>query len=226
MRLSIVVPVLNEEQVLGATLAAIRDGGPHAEIIVVDGGSSDASFQIASEYADQVLAAPRGRARQQNLGAARSSGEALAFVHSETIVPPTFSNEIDGALLDPWVCGGRFDIRLNDPRPMSRLIGRAISLRSRLTRSATGDQAIFVRRATFFRLGGFPEIPICEDVAFMRLLKRTGRIACLRSTVTSSARRWQQGGFSRTILLMWVIKSLFLCGVAPERLARWYADVR
>lgn len=226
MRLSVVVPVLNEERVLGDTLAALRDAGPEAEIVVVDGGSFDASVRIAGEFADRVLAAPAGRARQQNLGAARCSGEALAFVHSDTIVPPSFSNDIAAALLDRRVCGGRFDVRLDDPHPMSRLIGRAINLRSRLIRSATGDQAIFVRRDVFTRLGGFPEIPICEDVAFMRLLKRTGRVACLRSTVTSSARRWQQGGFSRTIVLMWAIKSLYLCGVAPERLARWYADVR
>ncbi|HEY2664442.1 MAG TPA: TIGR04283 family arsenosugar biosynthesis glycosyltransferase [Candidatus Binataceae bacterium] len=226
IRLSIVVPVLNEQEVLSATLAAIQEGAPDAEVIVVDGGSSDASVRIAEQFTDQVLAAPRGRAQQQNLGAARSSGEALVFVHSDTIVPPTFSDDIAAALTDPWVCGGRFDIRFDDPRAISRLIGRAISLRSRLTRSATGDQAIFVRRATFARLGGFPEIPICEDLALMRLLKRAGRVACLRSTVTSSARRWQHGGFARTIVLLWTIKSLYLCGVAPERLARWYADVR
>jgi rSAM/selenodomain-associated transferase 2 len=226
MRLSVVVPVLNEQQALAATLAAIRNGGRDAEIIVVDGGSSDDSVRIAEQLADQVVAAPRGRARQQNHGAAQSSGETLAFVHSDTIVPPTFSDDIAFALEDPWVCGGRFDVRLDDPQPISRLIGRAISLRSRLTRSATGDQAIFVRRATFARLGGFPEIPICEDLALMRLLKRAGRVACLRSTVTSSARRWQHGGFARTIVRLWTIKSLYLCGVAPERLARWHADVR
>jgi len=226
VRLSVVVPVLNEQEVIAATLAAIRKGGRDAEIVVVDGGSFDRSVQIAAQFANQVLSAPRGRAQQQNYGAARSAGDTLVFVHADTIVPPTFRDDIAAALDDPEVCGGRFDLCLDDRRAVGRLIGQAISLRSRLTSSATGDQAIFVRRSTFERLGGFPEIAICEDIAFVRLLKRAGRVACLRSTVTTSARRWQHAGFIRTIARMWIIKSLYLCGVAPERLARWYADVR
>jgi rSAM/selenodomain-associated transferase 2 len=226
VRLSVVVPVLNEQGMIAATLAAIRKGGGDVEIVVVDGGSADRSAQIAAQFANQVLSASQGRARQQNYGAARAAGDTLVFVHADTIVPPTFRDDIAAALDDPGVCGGRFDLCLDDRGAIGRLIGQAISLRSRLTRSATGDQAIFVRRSTFERLGGFPEIPICEDIAFIRLLKHAGRVACLRSAVTTSARRWQQTGFVRTIVRMWVIKSLYLCGVAPERLARWYANVR
>ena len=129
-------------------------------------------------------------------------------------------------MTDPGCVGGRFDIRLDSARPLLRVVGRMISLRSRLTRVATGDQAIFVKRAVFQRLGGFPEIPIMEDVAFCRALKKQGRIACLRSRVVSSARRWEQNGPMRTILLMWALKLLYLAGVSPARLKRLYSEAR
>ena len=129
-------------------------------------------------------------------------------------------------MADPGCVGGRFDIRLDSARPLLRVVGRMISLRSRLTRVATGDQAIFARRAVFERLGGFPEIPIMEDVAFCRALKREGRIACLRSRVVSSARRWERNGPVRTILLMWALKLLYLAGVPPARLKRLYGEAR
>lgn len=226
MRLSVIVPVLNEQKLLERTLAAIRNGAPAAEIVVVDGGSTDDSLHIARKFAEQVLSAPRGRAWQQNYGAERCEGEVLAFVQADTIVPVTFFQDIRSALEDWLVCGGRFDVKLDGGGRLASLIGRLISLRSRLTRSGTGDQAIFVRRAVFESLGGFPQIPICEDLAFMRRLRCAGRVACVRSQVTTSARRWRRVGFVRTILLMWTIKALYLLGVAPECLARWYADAR
>jgi rSAM/selenodomain-associated transferase 2 len=226
MRLSVVVPALNEERAIAAALDAIRRGAPDAEVIVVDGGSTDATCAAAGTLADRVIEAPRGRARQMNAGAAASRGEALAFVHADTIVPQSFAADIAGALADPAVIGGRFDVALDSSAPAYRLIGALISIRSRLSRTATGDQAIFVRREIFERLGGFPDIELCEDLDFARKLKRTGRVACLRSRVTTSARRWQRDGMVRTVLRMWLIRALYLAGVKPARLGRMYADTR
>jgi rSAM/selenodomain-associated transferase 2 len=224
--LSVIVPMLNEELAIAKTLMALRVGAPDAEIVVVDGGSTDRSADAARPLCDVLMTAERGRAAQMNAGAARASADALAFVHADTVVPPTFASDIDAALTDPQVVGGRFDVRLDDPHPLCALIGFLINLRSRISRTATGDQAIFARRSVFKQLGGFPLIPICEDLAFARRMKRAGRVACLRAQVVTSARRWRERGIIRTVLTMWAIRALYLLGVPPACLARLYADVR
>jgi rSAM/selenodomain-associated transferase 2 len=226
MSLSVIVPMLDEERAIGATLDAVRAGAPGAEIIVVDGGSHDRSIEIARKRGVQILTAGRGRARQMNAGAAAAHGDVLVFVHADTIVPVTFASDIATVLADPNIVGGRFDVELDESLLTSRLLGRLISLRSRIMRSATGDQAIFVRRKVFAAMGGFAQIDLCEDVDFARRLKRRGLVACLRSRVVTSARRWRQQGLLRTVFKMWMIKSLFLAGVSPARLRRYYADVR
>ncbi len=218
--------MLNEQESIAATLRALRSGAPRAEIIVADGGSSDRSREAARGLCDILIQAPRGRARQMNAGAAAAVGDVLAFVHADTLVPSTFAADIEAVMADPAVVGGRFDVLLDVPGLAYRIIGMLISVRSRLSRTATGDQAIFVRRRVFEDLGGFPEIDICEDLDFSRRLKRVGSVACLRSRVTTSARRWQRGGLARTVLRMWSIRLLYLAGVSPARLRRWYADVR
>ncbi len=225
MRLSIIIPVLNEERFIAATLADL-DRAEADQVIVADGGSTDRTAEIVRATSARLLASPRGRATQMNAGAREAAGDVLLFLHADTKLPPGASRDIRQCMADARCVGGRFDIRLDSPRPLLRLVGRMISLRSRLTRVATGDQAIFVRRAVFERLGGFPDIPLMEDVAFSRALKRAGRIACLRARVTSSARRWEQHGAVRTILLMWALKVLYLAGVPPTRLKRLYGDAR
>jgi rSAM/selenodomain-associated transferase 2 len=157
-----------------------------------------------------------------NAGAATAEGDALAFVHADTLVPPTFARDIAVALADPAVVGGRFDLRLDDDAPMLRLIGWLISVRSRLSRTGTGDQAIFVRREVFERLGGYRDIALCEDLDLARRLKRAGRVACLRSQVTASARQWRERGVLATTARMWFIRIAFLLGVSPSRLAHLY----
>lgn len=218
--------MLDEAGSIGAMLRALRRGAPQAEIIVVDGGSRDGSREAAAGLCDRLLRTAAGRARQLNAGAADARGRVLAFVHADTIVPPTFAADIQSAMCNPGVAGGRFDIVLDDAGPAYRLIGWLISLRSRLSRTATGDQAIFVRREIFEGLGGFPPIDICEDLDFSRRLKRAGAVACLRSRVITSARRWQRAGLIRTVLRMWAIRLSYLAGVSPSRLCRWYANVR
>ncbi len=155
-----------------------------------------------------------------NAGARASHGDALVFVHADTLVPTTFARDIAAALSDPAVVGGRFDVRLDESGLPYRIIGAMISLRSRISRTGTGDQAIFVRRDVFDSLGGFPELELCEDLEFSRRLKRAGRVACLRTRVTTSARRWSRDGVARTVVKMWMIRAMYLMGVPPARLKR------
>jgi rSAM/selenodomain-associated transferase 2 len=225
-KLSVIVPMLNEEREIARTLDAVAAGASGVEVIVevivVDGGSSDRSRDQARPRCARLLVAPRGLARQMNAGAAVAKGDALVFVHADTLVPPGFAGDIAAALADSAVVGGRFDLRLDDGAPLLRLIGWLISARSRLSRTGTGDQAIFVRREAFERIGGYRDIAVCEDLDLARRLKRAGRVACLRSRVTTSARRWRQDGVLATTMRMWFIRAAFLFGVPPARLARLY----
>lgn len=225
MKISVVIPVLNEEKTIAAFLGALVPLRPH-EIIVVDGGSADSTREICASFGVKLLASERGRARQMNLGARHASGEVLLFLHADTYLPLSAFSDIASALSDPHKLGGRFDVELEGDHWMLGVIGRMISYRSRATKVGTGDQAIFVRREVFEDMGGYTEMPLMEDIAFCRTLKRLGGVACLRSRVTTSARRWEKDGVWRTIFRMWTLKSLYLAGVSPARLKQFYADTR
>ncbi|MFQ5846761.1 MAG: TIGR04283 family arsenosugar biosynthesis glycosyltransferase [Candidatus Methylomirabilales bacterium] len=221
--LSIIIPVLNEEPNLRSLLPDLPRNCPGAEVIVVDGGSTDGTLELLRQFpfARRVLS-PRGRARQMNAGAGASRGETLLFLHADTRLPDGALEAIHAAFADPRIVGGRFDVRLDSPRAIFSVIAFSINLRSRLTRIATGDQAIFVRQNIFAEMGGFPEIPLMEDVEFSTRLKRRGGIACLRLPVTASARKWEREGVLRTVLLMWTLRFLYFLGVNPTRLHRYY----
>ena len=225
MTISVIVPALDEAATLPRTLAAARQAGVR-ELIVVDGGSRDATVAAARSLADRVIEGPRGRALQMNAGATVAQGDVLLFLHADTRLPPGCAALLARALAGPDAVGGRFDVRLDASGLAYRIIERAISLRSRLTGVATGDQAIFVRRDVFERLGGYPPLPLMEDIALCRALKRAGRMVALRETVLTSARRWQRGGVARTVLVMWALRAAYYAGVRPDRLARVYARTR
>ncbi|MBK6629616.1 MAG: TIGR04283 family arsenosugar biosynthesis glycosyltransferase [Betaproteobacteria bacterium] len=220
--LSIIVPALNEADGIEAQLCALaplRARG--VDIIVADGGSNDGTVALAQPHADRVVAAPRGRARQMNAGAAVARGETLLFLHADTRLPPDADRLVGKALAGDAVWG-RFDVAIEGRHPLLPLIARLMNLRSRLTGIATGDQAMFVSRAAFAACGGFPAIPLMEDIALSRALKRLGRPVCLRPCVRTSGRRWDQWGFWRTVLLMWRLRLAYFFGADPARLARDY----
>lgn len=223
VRLSIIIPTLNEAAGIDAALAALdplRARGH--EVIVVDGGSTDATAALAEPRADQVIAVDRGRARQMNAGARQSRGETLLFLHADTRLPADADVLVDRALGERGRAWGRFDVRIDGRHPLLGVVARMMNLRSRLTGVATGDQAMFVRRAAFDAVGGFPQIALMEDVALSRALARVSRPACLRERVVTSGRRWEARGVVRTIVLMWWLRVRYLLGASPDSLARIY----
>ena len=223
MSLSVIIPVLNEEAEIAdvlTALAPLRARG--VEAIVVDGGSSDRTVTLAAPLADRVLAAPRGRAVQMNAGAAAAAGDILLFLHADTRLPPEADRLVLDGLADGAFQWGRFDVRISGRHPLLRIVAALMNLRSRVTGIATGDQAIFVRRDLFERIGGFPAIPLMEDVALSVRLKRAGGPLCLTRRVVTSGRRWEQHGVMRTIVLMWRIRCAYWLGAAPAQLARLY----
>jgi rSAM/selenodomain-associated transferase 2 len=224
MRLSIVVPALDEAACIEAALAALQPLRARGhEVIVVDGGSADGTAALARPLADQVISAPRGRAAQMNRGAGLAAGEALLFLHADTRLPPGADRLIAAALAAGKRCWGRFDVRIEGRSRLLALVGWCMNARSRLTGIATGDQAIFVTRAAFEGAGGFPGIALMEDVAFSRAAKRLSAPACLSAAVTTSGRRWERDGVLRTILLMWRLRLAYFLGAHPDELARRYA---
>jgi len=221
-RLAVVIPTLEEAGQIRASLEALAPLRARGhEVIVVDGGSRDATVELARPLADHVLTSARGRAIQMNAGARVARANALVFLHADTRLPALGDALILNALkVYPW---GRFDVRIEGSHRLLGLVACAMNLRSRLSGIATGDQAIFVRRDLFV---GFPEIALMEDIAFSRLMKRLGAPACLRERVTTSGRRWEARGILRTIFLMWRLRLLYALGVAPQRLGRDYVDPR
>jgi rSAM/selenodomain-associated transferase 2 len=221
MHLSVIIPALNEGSQIRRTLRSLEPFRARgAEVIVIDGGSVDDTLAIATSFADSVLRTARGRALQMNAGAGAARGEILLFLHADCIPPP----EADMLVLQQlgpkgW---GRFDVSLAGTYPMFRMIERLMNLRSRLTGIATGDQGIFVRRELFFAVGGYPNIPLMEDLALSKRLKRTGRPLCLQDRIITSSRRWEEQGIIRTVLLMWRLRLAYFFGAEPGRLAKIY----
>lgn len=219
---SIVIPVLDEAAGIVDCLAALAPLRTASEIIVVDGGSVDGTRALAAPpRADRVIDTARGRARQMNAGAAAALGEVLVFLHADTRLPARALESMRAAL-ERGAAWGRFDVAITGRHPLLRVVAAFMNLRSRITGIATGDQAVFVRRAEFQAVGGFPEIALMEDIALAARLKRRTRPACLKARVTTSGRRWERNGVLRTIALMWWLRLAYFLGADPDRLARLY----
>ena len=216
-----IVPVLNEAAQLPARLAALQPlRARGVQVVVVDGGSDDRTTAVAAALADQVLQAPRGRASQMNAGANATRSDHVLFLHADTVLPADADQLIAAALAQ--ACWGRFDVRIDSPLPLLRVVERAMNVRSRLTGIATGDQAIFATRAAFEAAGGFPPIALMEDIALSTRLLHLGRPACLRQQVLTSGRRWEKNGVLRTVALMWWLRLAYFLGADPRALARRY----
>ena len=223
MRLSIIIPVLNEADHLHIFLQALAPlRAQQAELIVVDGGSTDGTARLAVPWADRVLTSTPGRANQMNAGAAAACGEVLLFLHADTTLPDAALVLIRDALTRSQRVWGRFDVRIAGRPRMLTLIARMMNTRSRLSGIATGDQAIFVRRTSFIAVGAYPVQPLMEDIELSRRLKRLSPPVCLSQRVTTSGRRWETRGVWRTIWLMWRLRLLYWLGTPAEQLARDY----
>jgi rSAM/selenodomain-associated transferase 2 len=230
VRLSIVMPVLNEAAQIEATLGSLQVWrSPGVEVIVVDGGSSDATVALAAPLADRVCPSAKGRARQMNTGAAAATGEVLLFLHADTQLPLGACEAVLQALThagpvaqkqpERW---GRFDVSIEGRPTMLRVVAALMNLRSRLTGIATGDQAIFMHRSLFERVGGFPDQPLMEDIELSTRLRRHAWPLCLRQKVRTSGRRWETRGVWRTIGLMWSLRWRYWRGESAHVLEQAY----
>lgn len=223
--ISIVMPVLDEAAGIVTALTALQPlRAAGAEVIVSDGGSGDSTVALATPLADRVLAAPRGRASQMNAGAALARGDVLLFLHADTALPEHALAQVDEALRGDRVWG-RFDVAIHGRSPWLPLVATLMNRRSRLTGIATGDQAIFVTRQSFAAVGGFPDLPLMEDIALSRRLLALSRPACLTARAITSGRRWEHHGVWRTILKMWRLRLRYFLGADPAQLAREYGYV-
>ena len=222
MKISVVVPVLNEEinlSRIASRLRSVREQGH--EVIIVDGDSSDNTLTIAYEISDTVIISKKGRSLQMNSGASVASGDVVLFLHADTFLPENAAQIVADAFVGEnfW---GRFDVRLSNQKYVYRLIEQMMNIRSSLTSIVTGDQAIFVEKSLFDRIGGFPEIALMEDIEISSQLKKISKPVRLKHKVVTSSRRWEANGVVATVLLMWKLRLYYFLGVSPEKLSQMY----
>lgn len=222
VKISVVVPVLNEEINLSRIASHLRSVHERGhEVIIVDGGSNDNTLTIAYEITDTVIISKKGRALQMNSGASVASGDVLLFLHADTFLPDNATQIVADAFVGEnfW---GRFDVRLSNKKYVYRLIESMMNIRSTLTSIVTGDQAIFIEKNLFERIGGFPEIALMEDIEISRQLKKISKPVRLKHKVVTSSRRWETNGVVLTVLLMWKLRLYYFLGVSPEKLRQMY----
>lgn len=223
MKISIVIPVLNEAALVVQNLPALQPlRATGHELILVDGGSDDTTVPLSEPFADQTIRSSKGRSRQMNKGAMIAKGEILLFLHIDTLLPEGVDQLIVNGMETEKRGWGRFDVRLSGGHLLFRIIEWLMNWRSRITGLATGDQAIFVQKQLFKTVGGFPDIDLMEDIALSKSLKKHEPPLCLPQRVTTSSRRWEEKGIVRTILLMWFLRGAYFFKVNPNRLAKFY----
>ncbi len=219
VKISVIIPALNESASILASISSVKCQQGEYEIIVVDGGSDDGTVNIAQSQAE-VIASERGRAIQMNAGARHSIGDVLLFLHADSSLSLGSLCAIEDALNDPQILGGTFTLGFDSPRCLLRVI--ALFTRLKFRHFHYGDQGIFVRRAIFEQLGGFKEIPIMEDLEFLKRLYKAGKVVLLPHPVMTSARRYLKRGIVRQQLLDIVLVILYLSGIKPDTLGKWY----
>ena len=222
--ISVIIPVLNEAKILDQSLARLTPQLKGHELIIVDGGSTDETLLIAQRYG-QVISSERGRARQSNAGAAAARGDILLFLHADVWLDSGAIEGIETAISAGYI-GGAFKQRIEGDHPLYRLIERTANFRAKRLKIFYGDGGIFIRRTHFNRIGGFPDIPIMEEVGFSRKLRRRGTVTLVEPGIHISARRWQKNGILRTTLTNWLITLLYLLRVPPTHLAKLYRHIR
>ena len=219
--ISVIVPALNEAAQIADTLWSVTLG-PDDALIVVDGGSTDETMAIARRYTSQVVSSPSGRSRQMNCGAELARGDVLLFLHADTRLPAKGLEAVRDAVQLPQVVGGSFRLAFHPATTPLQIVAWGTNMRTRWGKMPYGDQALFVRRALFEKIGGYEDVPFLEDVKLVQTLRRHGEMVCLKSAVQTSGRRWLQRGLMRTTLCNNMIMMLYFCGVSPATLKRWY----
>jgi rSAM/selenodomain-associated transferase 2 len=224
MKLSIIIPTLNEERLLGGALASLSSL-PH-EIIVVDGESKDGTVEVARKYASVVLDSTRGRGIQQHVGACHAQGDVLLFLHADTWLPKGFEKTIERTLSDPKTVFGAFHLGHHPSKAFLNLVALMANLRSHVLKMPYGDQGLFMRRSIYFRAGGFKDLPLMEDVDLVRRLNKIGKFKLVKAKARTSARRYDRNGIVYTTVRNWSLIIRYLLGQSPERLHRLYSDAR
>ena len=223
-KISVIIPILNEAKILEKTLSQLQPELGYHELIVVDGGSTDASVKIAENYG-KVIISERGRAKQLNAGAAAATGDILIFLHADIWLEPGALISVATAISSGYV-GGGFRQKIDEKRVLYRLIEIAGDFRGRYLKVFYGDSGIFLARTNFQKIGGFPDVPILEEMEFSKGLRRLGKTTLLTPYIHISARRWEARGIVRTTLNNWLITLIYFLGVSPEKLARLYSHIR
>jgi len=223
-QLSVIIPALNEAGCIQSTLERLQPLRLHGhEIILVDGGSTDATLALSQAMVDKILLSPPGRGLQMQAGAAIAHGSVLWFLHADCSIPAGADTLILEALRGTRADWGRFDITFMDQHPLLQCVAWFMNQRARLSGIATGDQGIFVQRTLYERVGGFPSIPLMEDIRFSRSLKKHARPCRITQSLVTSPRRWHAHGILRTIVTMWGLRLGYFAGISPERLAKFYS---
>ena len=222
-KISVIIPALNEVEHIKQSLQSVQSLRKKGhEVIVVDGGSNDETYSIASDMADQIITFSPGRAIQMNAGAKKATGDIFIFLHADTILPDSAEQQILSGVADKHYFWGRFNVRLSGKHCLFRVIEFCMNLRTRFTGIVTGDHALCVSKQLFKKVNGFPEIKLMEEIVISRKLKKIVPPVCLHGTVLTSSRRWEKHGIIKTVLQMWWLRFIFIFGVDPLTLARKY----